>query len=563
MTTTHHDSAARAAGVATGADTIRRLERRLAEVEAENAHLRTLLASNNAADLATALAHRRSHALLAAIVTASHDAIISSDRQHRITTWNPGAERVFGYTAREAIGQRFSELLPADEPDERRDMKLNAAKAGATVSFTSRRWRKDGKLITVETVVSPLRDDDGAVIGLTSISRDVTERETAQQHLRKLERRYQTFFEKMPGLTYIHSPLGTPPEEINHEYSPRFAEVTGYPVEQWKTDPELIFNIVHPDDRDLLLAEYERIATSGDEVTEVRVEFRIITPDGRTIWMRDQASLVTDEDGQAQYWLGFMLDISEQKAAEAATADALARLEASNRDLARLSAAKSDFVSTISHEFRTPLTSILGFSELLETESLSNDERRDFISTINQSARRLSRMVNDVLDLDALEAGHHAITLADCDLGHLVTRTLATLRPVLGQHRVTTECDPDLPMIRADAELLLRVLTNLVANATKYSPAGSTITIGLRAVPGAVELTVADQGIGIPPADRARIFNRYHRVDRPEQAGVEGTGLGLPIARQVAELHGGTIEVRSNQPTGSVFCLTLPVAGPR
>jgi signal transduction histidine kinase len=108
----------------------------------------------------------------------------------------------------------------------------------------------------------------------------------------------------------------------------------------------------------------------------------------------------------------------------------------------------------------------------------------------------------------------------------------------------------------------MRVLTNLVANAVKYSPEGSTITICLRGHPGTVELSVADQGMGVPPADRKRIFTRFGRIDRPQQVGVEGTGLGLPIARQIVELHGGTIEVRDNQPSGSLFRITLPVNGP-
>jgi two-component system CheB/CheR fusion protein len=542
--------------------TVRRLEYQLAAAEAEIDRLRALLGGNTGADPADDRTHSRSHALLAAVVTASYDAIVSSDEQHRIITWNPGAERIFGYTASEAMGQRFSDLLPADEPDRRRDEIMSAVRAGATLSFIARRRRKDGSLVSVETIVSPLRDTDGTTIGITSISRDISDRLTAQQQLRDLERRYQTFFEKMPGLTYIYTPFDAPPEQRIDAYSPRFTEVTGYAAELWKADPELIFKIAHPDDRHLLLAEFKRVATSGDEISEVCVEFRIITPDGRVLWVRDQANLVYDDEGHAQYWLGFMLDISQQKLAEEATANALERLEASNRDLARLSAAKSDFVSTISHEFRTPLTSILGFSELLESEALSPAERRDFAGTINQSALRLSRMVGDVLDLDALEAGHHAINLSQLDLGQLVTRTLTTMRPVLAEHQVTTDCDPDLPLIRGDAELLLRVLTNLVANAVKYSPTGSTITISLRALPGTVELCVADQGLGIPPEDRERIFTRYGRIDRPEQVGVEGTGLGLPIASQVAELHGGKIEVRANQPAGAVFCLTLPVGGP-
>ena len=174
MTIRYLDPAAGPVEPEDAAETIRHLERRLAEAEAELARLRTRLARDDDADSTPHRDHRRSHALLAAVVTASHDAIVSSDEQHRITTWNPGAERIFGYTAQEAIGQTFSELIPADQPDERRDQILRNARAGATLSFTTRRRRKDGTMINVEAVVSPMRDADGAIIGLTSISRDIT-----------------------------------------------------------------------------------------------------------------------------------------------------------------------------------------------------------------------------------------------------------------------------------------------------------------------------------------------------------------------------------------------------
>lgn len=498
---------------------------------------------------------QRRFAWLVAIVQSSADAILSSDEDDLITTWNPAAERLFGYTAEEAIGQSVLIIVPPDLVEDRRRFLARLIEGGTAQGVETRRVRKDGTLVEVEMTVSPVYDADGNFIGFSNILRDISERKAAEAKVRELEFRYQTFFEYMPGLTYIHSPSVGAPAEVA-EYSHQFGVLTGYPASVWKRDRGFLYKIIHPDDREALI-ESDRKALNNPGIHEV--EFRILTLDGRSIWLRDRAQLVFDEEQRPLYWLGFMVDITDRKQAEADAAQALKRLRASNAELERLSNAKSDFVSMISHEFRTPLTSIQGFSELIQTESLAPSEVASFAAMINEGAVRLARMIGNVLDLDRLEAGQTRLNAERLHLNDLIQRVIASIEQPGPEYEIRVTLDPDVPPMLGDADLLERVVANLVTNAIKYSPDGGLITIETHARGRTVLIEVGDQGIGIPIADLETIFVRYMRLSRPEELGVEGTGLGLPIARHIVELHGGRIWATSDGRSWSCLRVELPV----
>lgn len=507
--------------------------------------------------VAVDLDSQRTHSWLVAIVQSSEDAILSSDEHDIITTWNPAAERLFGYSPDEAIGQSVLIIVPPELVGERaRFLRRLRAGEAAQVVETKRR-RKDGSVVDVEMTVSPVRGPDGHNIGFSNILRNISKRKASDAKVQELEFRYKTFFEYMPGLTYIHSPKSGAPAEVL-EYSHQFGVLTGYSAEEWAADRDFAYKVVHPDDREMLIAS-DQAAIKGKGIQEV--EFRIITKDGRVVWLRDRAQLVFSHDGQPQYWLGFMVDVSDRKRAEAETAEALDRLRATNVELERLSNAKSDFVSMISHEFRTPLTSIQGFSELLATEHLTPGEVTAFASTINESSLRLARMIGNVLDLDRLEAGQTALNLAPVRLNQVVESVVVALLSTSQIHTFSLELDPELPVILADPDLIIRVVMNLAANAIKYSPAGGSVIVRTRPAGDSVELSITDHGLGIPAADLETIFSRYARLPRPEQLGIEGTGLGLPIARHIVDLHGGKIWATSDGTNGSCFCVLLPRRG--
>jgi signal transduction histidine kinase len=227
-------------------------------------------------------------------------------------------------------------------------------------------------------------------------------------------------------------------------------------------------------------------------------------------------------------------------------------------DLRKLNKSKSDFVSVVSHEFRTPLTGIQGFSEMIRDEDLSTEDVKDFANDINKDAHRLSRMITELLDLDRMESGRMSQNRERVDLSALATEAVAHERPNASRHTFAMELDPTLPEIWADRDRITQVLTNLISNAVKYSPDGGTITVGTERLDDAAHCWVRDQGMGIPPDSIETVFERYSRLETTTTRTIQGTGLGLPIVREICQAHGGRAWAESTHGSGSTFHVTLP-----
>ena len=241
-------------------------------------------------------------------------------------------------------------------------------------------------------------------------------------------------------------------------------------------------------------------------------------------------------------------------------AEAFERQRAAVVELERLNRAKSDFVSIVSHEFRTPLTGIQGFSEMMASEDLTLDEMREYAGDINKDAHRLNRMITEMLDLDKMESGRMQLNRERLDLNAVITEAADRVRPNAPQHPVSLRLDPLVGEMNGDRDKLVQVMVNLLSNAVKYSPNGGEIVVSTRAEGDAAHIVVRDHGMGIPHAALETIFERYGRVESPATRHIQGTGLGLPIVRQIVQLHGGTVWAESTVGEGSVFHITLPRA---
>jgi signal transduction histidine kinase len=252
---------------------------------------------------------------------------------------------------------------------------------------------------------------------------------------------------------------------------------------------------------------------------------------------------------------------ADQVAAALTTLDAFGRQRQAVEQLERLNRAKSEFVSIVSHEFRTPLTGIQGFSEMMRDEDLTLDEMREYAGDINKDAQRLNRMINEMLDLDRMESGRMTIHPERIDLNAVIDDVADRVRPNAPNHTLTLDLQPDLPQIQADRDRMTQVASNLLNNAVKYSPTGGRITITTRADGDQLRFEVRDEGLGIPPDALETIFERYSRVDSQATKDIQGTGLGLPIVRQIVQLHGGKVWAESELGRGSVFHVVLPLAG--
>jgi len=228
------------------------------------------------------------------------------------------------------------------------------------------------------------------------------------------------------------------------------------------------------------------------------------------------------------------------------------------RELQRM---QSDVIQLVTHEMKTPLTAIKGMSEVLMKFEPDALKRREMSATINEATQRMTRMIDDYLDLTRLESGAREPRLSFHRVESLIEQNLLLLDPVAARRgiKLTRKFAPGTPAILVDADLLSRALTNLIANAIKYSRENTEVVISARAGEDNIFIAVADQGYGIAPEHHARIFEKFYRVPRVEDADTPGTGLGLALVREIAELHGGRVMVESETGAGSTFTLRLPL----
>jgi len=241
-------------------------------------------------------------------------------------------------------------------------------------------------------------------------------------------------------------------------------------------------------------------------------------------------------------------------------------------ELRRLETIRKDFVANVSHELRTPLTSIKGYVEALLDGAKDNPAASTkFLEIILKQSDRLNLIIEDLLELSKIESGGISLKEEPLELRSVIDRTLSMIKPIAdkNRHRLVTTVDPALPPVAGDEDRLVQVLTNLLDNAIKYTPAGGTITVGAKLTPSvgstdpparAIELSVADTGIGIPEEDRPRVFERFYRVDKARSRELGGTGLGLAIVKHIVEGHRGQVWVEANHPQGSRFVVRLPLS---
>lgn len=308
-------------------------------------------------------------------------------------------------------------------------------------------------------------------------------------------------------------------------------------------------NRVHPEDlRRLERAVITSFAHSGCSTTEVRIE----VPDGGWRWF----DLTVCDLRSAPEVNGFLVklrDIDRVKRRELAMQEQVDTLRRQNQN-------KSAFLSTISHEFRTPLTSIIGYSEFLAANAADPTMVAADAEVIHREATRLSRMVDDVLLMDRVDNGHLSLNLQPLDVNDIVTSVTEAMRPQMIRHRLVVQLAPALPCVLGDQDRLEQTLTNLISNALKFSDHGGAITVTTARSGAEIAIAVRDEGMGIAPDDLERIFQRFERVETGNSGRIVGTGLGLAIVNEIVNLHQGRVDVTSTIGEGSTFTMTLPIA---
>jgi PAS domain S-box-containing protein len=370
---------------------------------------------------------------------------------------------------------------------------------------------------------------------------------SVEDKLVEAEELYRVLVETLPLATYIDR---DDRETGTSWISAQIEAITSYSAAEWTANPDLLGEVLHPDDKERVLAEMKRVKESGGSRDD---EYRMVRRDGTVVWVHDTA--VTVIEGSRRYARGFVVDVTARREAEL-------ELERQNDQLRQLDRLKDEFVALVSHELRTPLTSIRGYLELLlagEAGDLT-DEQRQFLGVVERNAHRLLALVGDLLFLAQVEAGRLALELGAVDLDSIAAECVETARPLAEEKGVTlTLATGPVPLVVGDRARLSQLLDNLVSNGIKFTPSGGRVDVRIRGLRGKAVIEVRDTGMGIPATEQEHLFERFFRTSKATEQAIPGTGLGLAISKAIVEAHGGGIVVASDDDAGSTFRISLPV----
>jgi PAS domain S-box-containing protein len=386
-------------------------------------------------------------------------------------------------------------------------------------------------------------DDHGALADTLSYAMDVTERRQADDAVREREATLQAVINASPDIITILDAEGR-----MRSVSPAAQRILGRPADGRLGNSALDSEFVHPGDLERFAHAQRQLLSGERESAAVRV--RVRHADGHWVTLEAHSRPLAAPEGL----LVVSRDVTEQAELEEDLRVAKLAAEQANE-------AKSEYLSRMSHELRTPLNAILGFAQLLDLDDLE-DEQRDNLGHIMSGARHLLALISEVLDIAAIEAGRLSLSLEPVAVAEVAAETVSLIRPLADQHHIvlagpTVSCTTH---VLGDRQRLKQILLNLLSNAVKYNREGGSVHLDCEPVPdGRLRIKVTDTGLGIPPEAIGRLFVPFERVASQPSA-IEGTGLGLPLSKRLAEAMGGTLELASAPQQGSTFWVELPLA---
>jgi PAS domain S-box-containing protein len=368
------------------------------------------------------------------------------------------------------------------------------------------------------------------------------------EEMRRRDAVLRSVFDNAAVGMVLHKPDGSTRERVNAA----FCEMVGYSREELLENP--YEDLTHPEDLPRCLELRQRLADGLDDV--ISMEKRYIHKDGHPVWGSVSASIIRSDDGKILNYVSFIQDISDRKSTEKSLREATESAIEANR-------AKSQFLATMSHEFRTPLNAILGFSQLLGDEifgPLGDKRYKGYADNIRDSGELMLALVNDVLDISAIEAGKRLMVMEPVDVRSLINDCVRTFATMAEDKDITvnTEMPSGLEPLTADRRALVQIFLNLLSNAIKFTEPGGTVLIKVTLETGNLMISVTDTGIGIPEKALETVTDPFTRSHSNPHLSQTGTGLGLSIVKSLAEAHGGHLEIDSKTGRGTTATVSLP-----
>jgi PAS domain S-box-containing protein len=481
---------------------------------------------------------------LGAIVESSDDAILSKDLQGKIQSWNPSAERLFGYTAAEIIGQPISLLIPSDRKDEEAVI-LSRIRSGERVDhYETKRRRKDGTLIDISLTISPIKNAQNVVIGASKIARDISVRNETVE----ISRRLAAIVESSDDAIVSKNLQG-----VIQSWNAGAERLFGYTAAEAIGKPVLM---LIPEGRQNEEPTILERLSRGERIDHYETVRR--RKDGTLIDVSLTVSPITDVTGKVIGASKIARDITPQKRAFNEIKEAHEKALAANQ-------AKDNFIAALSHELRTPLNPVLLIASDAAKDTTLPDRVRGDFEAIRKSVELEARLIDDLLDLARITNGKLALNSQVHDLHAILSDAVATVRAdLLAKHLpLISEFATPALWVQGDAVRLQQVFWNVLKNAVKFTPEGGRISLLTRAdASGNAVIEIADTGIGLTEEEIGRIFDSFTQGQHTQTGHrFGGLGLGLTITKLLTEMHGGTIRAASEgRGRGATFTILLPLA---
>ncbi len=482
------------------------------------------LLQQKANSLSTEIAERKraEEALLymAAIVESSDDAILSKNLEGIITSCNAAAERMYGYSAQEIVGQPVTFLFPPDRQDEFTQIMARIRRGERVDHFETVRVRKDGTFLTVSVTISPIKDNTGTIIGASAIARDMTEQ-------KQLEAKFRQLFDSNLIGVFVSDFAGT-----FLDANDAFLDLLGYTREELLAGAIERDALTPPEFHYLSQNALQALQETGASGT---YEKEYLHKSGRRIPVLVAVTRIE----HTNTCIGFVLDISERK---------------------ELDQRKDEFISMASHELKTPVTSLKGFLSLLQRRLRTQEDEKalHYLARMDTQVNKLTRLIGDLLDLSKMQTGQLVYREERFDVDALVQEIVENVQGTTSTHHLLLEGQTQAEVF-GDRDRIGQVLINLLNNAIKYSPQADRVLVRITKDSDKVIVSVQDFGIGIAKEHQHRIFERFYQVTDSEEPTYPGLGIGLHISCEIVKRHGGQLWVESKKGEGATFHFALPL----
>ena len=484
------------------------------------------------------------------VIDSVSDIIFETDTDGKIIFLNATWIKITGFEAEQSRDtDLFNMVHPQDQEKQRRDFVMLVKGQKPPYRSFSRLRTADGSFRSVEISFSMLRQDENKNMRVVGTITDVEERRRAERALGEAEKKYRAIVENAAGGIFQLTPEG-----IYLSANPALARILGF------NDPDdLLRNVknanesvyYNPREREFFLKELGNAGAINNYETQV------MRKDGTRIWVNENVRVVSDDQGSVLFYEGSLEDITQRKEAEMGLREATIHSDLANR-------AKSEFLANMSHELRTPLNSIIGFSEIIKTETFGPIEQnayKEYANDIYESGRRLLTIINEILDISKIEAGDRHLNEQVVDVSALVESTMKLLESkARANNLVVSNMLKNVPRIVGEELALKQVLVNILSNAIKFTPNGGRVTLtNDRDSDGSLRISITDTGIGLDAHEIEKALSPFGQVDNAFNRANAGTGLGLTLSDALIKLHDGRLELLSQKGIGTTVTIVIPL----